>query len=109
MNIRYRHASSLNCFAVVCFAAVLLSTTVQAAHFCAFQEPSAQAIAESDSALSGGPACLVCLMAPSASAIILLIAFVVLSRSSAFVGGLQMRFKPILDSFQLYIRPPPLD
>jgi hypothetical protein len=85
-----------------------LSTTVQAAHFCGFRQPGTQFTVESDSALSGGPACMVCLMAASTSAIILLAAFVVLSRSSVFVGGLQMRFRPILDSFQLYIRPPPL-
>ena len=48
-------------------------------------------------------------MAPSISAIIVLIAFFIMSGSAVFVGGLQMRPKPVLCSFHLYIRPPPLD
>ena len=48
-------------------------------------------------------------MAPSINAIILLVAFFVMASSTLFVGGLQMRPKPVLYSFQLYIRPPPLD
>jgi len=62
-----------------------------------------------DPASSGSPVCLICLMAPSTSAIILLVAFLVMWCSTVFVGGLQMRPKPMLDSFWLYIRPPPLD
>ena len=46
-------------------------------------------------------------MAPSLSALILLVAFFVMSGSTVFVGALQMRPKPILSSFQLHIRPPP--
>jgi len=48
-------------------------------------------------------------MAPAISALILLVAFFTLSGSTVFIGGLQMRPKPVLYSFQLYIRPPPLD
>jgi hypothetical protein len=89
--------------------AVLLSTTVQAAHFCGFPEPAAQAAVGLDPPSSGSSTCLICLMAPSISAIILLVAFFVMSGSTVFVGGLQMRPKPVLCSFHLYIRPPPLD
>jgi hypothetical protein len=42
------------------------------------------------------------------SAMILLVASFIMPHRTMFVGGLQMRPKPILDSFQLYIRPPPL-
>jgi hypothetical protein len=42
------------------------------------------------------------------SAMILLVASFIMPHRTMFVGGLQMRLKPILDSFQLYIRPPPL-
>jgi hypothetical protein len=99
----------LNYFAVVCLVAVLLSTTVQAAHFCGLRGPEAQASVELDGASSGSPVCFICLMARSSTAIVLLIAFVVMSGSTAFVGGLQMRPDPVLYSFRLYIRPPPPD
>jgi len=46
-------------------------------------------------------------MAPSMSAVILLVAFFALASSMLFVGALQMRPKLVLSSFQLYIRPPP--
>jgi hypothetical protein len=48
-------------------------------------------------------------MARSSTAIVLLIAFVVITGSAVFVGGQQMRPDPVLYSFRLYIRPPPLD
>ena len=106
-HIRYRPANWLNCLAVVCLASVLLSTTVQAAHFCGFQGSNTPAASQLNPASSGTPVCLTCLMASAGSAIILLIAFLVMARSRVFAGSLQMRPRPILDSFQLYIRPPP--
>src|ERR1700732_1973809 len=74
VNIRYRSPKGLSCLAVVCLAAVLLSTTVQTAHFCGLRVPDAQAAVELDRASSGSPVCLTCLMAPSISALILLVA-----------------------------------
>jgi hypothetical protein len=109
VNTRYRSPKGLNCLAVVCLAAVLLSTTIQTTHFCGLRAPGAQAAVELDRASSGSPVCLICLMAPAISALILLVAFFTLSGSTVFVGGLQMRPKLVLYSFQLYIRPPPLD
>jgi hypothetical protein len=61
-----------------------------------------------DRASSGSPVCLTCLMAPSISAVILLVAFFTMPDSAVFVGGLQMRPKPVFYSFRLHIRPPPL-
>ena len=66
-----------------------------------------QTAVELDPASSSSPVCLTCLMAPSMSALILLVAFFVMSRSTWFVAALQMRPKPVLCSFQLHIRPPP--
>jgi hypothetical protein len=109
VNIRHRATNRLSCLAVVCLATVLLSTTVQTAHFCGLSVPNAQAAVELDRASSGSPVCLICLMAPSISALVLLVAFFIMSGSTVFIGGLQMRPKPVLYSFQLYIRPPPLD
>jgi hypothetical protein len=48
-------------------------------------------------------------MARSSTAIVLLIAFVVITGSTVFVGGRQTRPDPVFYSFRLYIRPPPLD
>ncbi|MGH9504989.1 MAG: hypothetical protein ACRD20_19215 [Terriglobales bacterium] len=84
-----------------------MSTTVQATHFCSVQAPNAQSVLELDGASSASPVCLTCLMAPSLSALILLIAFFVLSCSIRYVCGIQMRPKPNLRFFELYIRPPP--
>ncbi len=109
VNIRDRSATRFSCLAIVCLAVVLLSTTIQAVHFCGLRVPDAQAAVELDRASSGSPVCLTCLMAPSISALILLVAFFTLSASVAFFGRLQMRPSPLLYSFQLYIRPPPLD
>jgi hypothetical protein len=109
VNMRYRSPKGLNRLAVVCLAAVLLSTTVQTTHFCGLRVPDAQAAVELDRASSGSPVCLTCLMSPSISALILLVAFFTLSSSTVFVGSRQMRLKPVLYFFQLYIRPPPLD
>ena len=94
---------------MVCLLSVLLSTTVQTTHFCGLGAPDARATVELDQASSGSPVCLICLMARSSTAIVLLIAFVVMSGSTLFVGALKMRPDPVLCSFRLYIRPPPLD
>ncbi|MGH9545980.1 MAG: hypothetical protein ACRD23_12265 [Terriglobales bacterium] len=88
-------------------AAVLLSTTVQATHFCGLREPDTQSAVEFNPASSGSPTCLICLMAPSLTAIVLLVAFFIMGGSALFVGGLQMRLKPVLHSSRLYSRPPP--
>jgi hypothetical protein len=109
VDIRYRPTNWISYFAIVCLVGVLLSTTVQATHFCGFRGTDAQAAFELDTASSASPVCLTCLMAPSISALILLVAFFVMARSAAFFGGLQICPRPILDSFHLYIRPPPLD
>jgi NO-binding membrane sensor protein with MHYT domain len=88
-------------------AAILLSTTIQATHFCGLRGIDAQASVELNPASSGTPTCLICLMAPSISAILLLVAFFTMASSTIFVGGLQMRPKPVRYSLRLYIRPPP--
>jgi hypothetical protein len=109
VNIRYRSPKGSSCLAVVCLAAVLVSTTVQTTHFCGLRAPGAHAEVELDRASSSSPVCLICLVAPAISALILLVAFFIMPGSAVFVGGLQMRPKPVLYSFRLYIRPPPLD
>ena len=108
VNIRYRQAQWATCLAVVCFAAVLVSTTVQASHFCVFRGANKRAALELDPSSSGSPVCLICLTSPSTSAIILLVAFFIVSSSNTFVRRRRTPLRPILDSFDLYSRPPPL-
>ena len=108
VNLRHRSAKGFSGLAIVCLALVLLSTTVQATHFCGLRVPDAQSDSESwIGLLPAARSCLICLMAPSISALILLVAFFTMSASAEFVGRLQMRPKPVLYSFRLYIRPPP--
>jgi hypothetical protein len=94
--------------AVVCLVAVMLSGTVQATHFCGFRKSNSQNALELGLASPGSPFCLICLMAPSTSALILLVAFFTLFRSTACTGSRQIHLSPIIHSFDLYIRPPPL-
>ena len=104
---RNRPTKWFTCLAVLCLVCVLLSTTVQATHFCSLGGLPTQTAVELDQATSASPVCLTCLMAPSMSALILLVAFFAMASSMLSVGALQMRPKPVLSSFQLYIRPPP--
>lgn len=94
--------------AVLCLAGVLLSVTVQTTHFCGLSSGDAQTSATLDPVPSGSSNCLTCLMAPSISALVLLVGFFITAGSALFVSGLQMRPKPVLYSFRLYVRPPPL-
>lgn len=107
VSIRYRSTNGLSCLAVVCLAAVLLSTTLQTTHFCGLRGLGGQAAVGLDPVFSGSSTCLLCLMAPSLSAIILLVAFFIMAGSAVLVGDVQMRLKPVLYSFPLHIRPPP--
>lgn len=103
----HRPTKRFTCLAILCLVCVLLSTTVQATHFCSLGGVGTQTTVELDQATSASPVCLTCLMAPSMSAVILLVAFFAMASSMLFVGALQMRPKPVLSSFRLYIRPPP--
>ncbi|MGC2183543.1 MAG: hypothetical protein WA637_09710 [Terriglobales bacterium] len=104
---RNRPTKWFTCLAVLCFVCVLLSTTAQATHFCGLRGLETQTAVELDRTAAASPVCLTCLMAPSLSAVILLVTFFAMASSMLSVGALQMRPKPVLSSFQLYIRPPP--
>jgi hypothetical protein len=104
---RNRPTKWFACLAVLCLTGVLLSTTVQATHLCGLRGLEAQTAVELDRTASAAPVCLTCLMAPSMSAVILLVTFFVMASSLLVVAALQKHPKPVLSSFQLYIRPPP--
>ena len=80
---RNRPTKWFTCLAVLCFVCVLLSTTVQATHFCGLRGLETQTAVELDRTTSASPVCLTCLMAPSMSAVILLVAFFAMASSIA--------------------------
>ncbi len=92
----------------MCVVAVLLSTTVQVAHFCGVRRPDVHTALEIDAISPGTGPCMVCLLAQSVGAIILWIALFVSFRSEPRISAPQMPPRPFIESFVLYIRPPPL-
>jgi hypothetical protein len=106
--MRYRPTNKFSSLAVVCLAGVLLSTTAQTAHFCAVRASAAHTTLELSPASSGPRMCLICLMAPSSNAVILLVAFFVRAGGAGSLSRQVIRYKPILGSFHLYTRPPPI-
>jgi hypothetical protein len=88
---------------------VMLSGMIQSAHYCGLRKPGSPAALELDRGSSGGPLCLICLMAPSTSAILLLLALSVMFHAVLSLRLPQISPHPVLASFHLHIRPPPLD
>jgi hypothetical protein len=91
------------------FAAALLvvAGVGQAAHFCGFQSLDRRdGTVRADS--FNTTLCLTCLMAQSVAAIALCIAFSSIIRRRVRVSPQRMRPRPFLESFQLYVRPPPV-
>ncbi len=92
------------------FAAVLLvSATVQAAHFCGLTSPQTSASAQDDGGSSPtSPVCTVCLLAHSVAALLIaMVAFSLLLHRAPHRFVPQSCFIPVLTSFELYVRPPP--
>jgi len=93
--------------ASLCLVMLLLSTTAQVVHFCELGVPSDRAALQSRPVSPNNAVCLICLMAYSAAAVLLLVSFspTFRKRPRASVG--QARPRLFLESFQLYVRPPP--
>ena len=96
------------CLALLCLALLLVTAVAQAAHFCGFQSldvsGGAQVRAESPSTTL----CLTCLMAQSAAAIVLSVTFAYVFRRRPRASLLRIHSRSFLESFQLYVRPPPI-
>ncbi|MGB6677830.1 MAG: hypothetical protein WBE44_14135 [Terriglobales bacterium] len=94
--------------ALLCVTLLLLATVAQAAHFCSLQSfdltDGTQFRADSPNATL----CLICLMAQSVAAIVLSVVFSSVFRRRLQVSLPQMDPRPFLESFQLYVRPPPI-
>ncbi len=91
----------------LCIAMLLLSTTAQAVHFCELTVSGERVVVQSRPASPNSAICLVCLMAHSATAAVLAVVFSPTFRKRARASVPQVRPRLFLQSFQLYVRPPP--
>jgi hypothetical protein len=92
----------------LCVALLLVATVSQAAHFCGFQSLDLNAGTQLRADSPNTTLCLTCLMAQSVAAIVLSIAFSSIFRRRVRVSPPQIHLRPFLESFQLYVRPPPI-
>ncbi len=86
---------------------LLVAAVTQAAHFCGFQALDLRGGTQLRADSPNTTLCLTCLMAQSAAAIVLSIAFSSVLRRRVRVQIPQMHPRPLLETFQLYVRPPP--
>jgi hypothetical protein len=91
----------------LCIGMLLLSTTAQAIHCCDLNAPSERAALGSPQSSPNSAICLICLMAHSAAAAVLLVMFSPTFRKRDRASVPQVRPRLFLESFQLYVRPPP--
>ena len=91
----------------LCIAMLLLSTTAQAVHFCELSIAGELGVSQSQPASPNGAVCLICLMAHSTAAAVLLVVFSPTFRRRARASVPLVRPKLFLEAFQLYVRPPP--
>jgi hypothetical protein len=91
----------------LCVAMLLVSTTVQATHFCELSSAGAQEAFRSQPASPSSAVCLICLMAHSAATALLVVVFSPTFRKRVRATVSQVRPRLLLESFQLYVRPPP--
>jgi len=94
----------------VCVAILLLVGIIQAAHICGLQAVQTNVSAQSESAASpASQLCAMCLLIQSVAAVLLLMVVSSPLRRRTFGRSvLQVRIIPVLTSFQLYVRPPPV-
>jgi hypothetical protein len=88
-------------------ALLLIATVAQVAHSCGFQSFDVRDGTQLRTDSPSATLCLTCLMAQSVAAIVLSIAFSSIFRRGLQISPPQMRPRSFLESFQLYVRPPP--
>jgi hypothetical protein len=93
--------------AVLCIAMLLLSTTAQAVHFCELSAPGDLVVFQPRDAAPNSAICLICLLAHSAATVVLIVVFSPTFRKRDRITVPQVRPRLFLESFQLYVRPPP--
>jgi len=93
--------------ASLCVALLLVATVAQVAHSCGFQSFDVRDGTQLRADSVNTTLCLTCLMAQSVAAIALSIAFSSVIRRRLRISPPQIRPRSFLESFQLYVRPPP--
>jgi hypothetical protein len=91
----------------LCIAMLLLSTTAQAIDFCELCATGEQGVFQFQPAAPNSSVCLICLLAHSTAAVVLAIVLSPTFRKRARASVPLVRPKLFLETFQLYVRPPP--
>ena len=86
---------------------LLTATIVQATHFCGSRILDPNNTMQFRAGSSSGTVCLTCLMAQPAAAAVLFVARFSSLQVRSRVSFRGMTPRPLLESFQLYVRPPP--
>ena len=107
MNIRTK-TTGAKWLAYLSAALLLVANVAQAAHFCGFQPLDLRDGTQLRADSPNTTLCLTCLMAQSVAAIVLSVAFSSILRRRVRIPLLQIQPRPFLESFQLYVRPPPM-
>ena len=105
--IERRTAARAEWLTVVYMAVLLLATTIQAVHLCGLEIPSLRATVQARAATFNGGACMTCLMAPSATTVAPFVVFSPTFRVNKGIAFPPVQTRQLLESFQLYVRPPP--
>ena len=107
LNIRLGPTSFENWLGYACIAILLLAATFQAAHICGSQLPDSRHAAQFQSGSPNTPVCLICLLAESTKAVLISISCFLTLWTSVHVCFPQSQPRAFLQSFPLYVRPPP--
>ena len=91
----------------LCIVMLLLSTTALAVDFCQLSATGEQGVFQSQPAAPNSSVCLICLLAHSTAAVVLAIVLSPTYRKRARASVPLVRPKLFLETFQLYVRPPP--
>ncbi len=92
---------------LLCIALLLAAVLVQAMHFCGPQLNSSQSGPHWRAETPNSTLCLTCLLSQSVATAVLAIVFSSIRRQPVLVSPVRMRPRSFLQSFQLYVRPPP--
>jgi hypothetical protein len=108
LNLGDRRTGWATWLAGLCIAMLLLSTIAQAIDSCELSAAGESVVLQSQAASPNGAICLICLMAHSVAATVLVVVFSPTFGKRLRVSVPQVRAKLFIESFQLYVRPPPL-
>jgi len=106
VNVLTRTAGA-KLLASLCVALLLVATVAQVAHSCVFQSFDVRDGTQLRADSANTTLCLTCLMAQSVAAIVVSIAFSSIFRRRLQISPPQMHPRSFLESFRLYVRPPP--